>query len=343
MTTLKEVAERAGVSSATVSKVISNTPYVSAATRERVLRAIDELGYTPNLAGRALASGRTYNIGVIFPFIYTSLFADVQVTTILEGVEAAASERGYNLLISSPPLPVQDSELYRRFVRSRYFDGVIVLENLPDELLSSFVAQHNYPFVTLGHQTAQSCSGSVHLDDYGGAYAAAQHLVALGHRRLGVIGIGPISTFFIGERMRGYRDALTAAGLSMDDMPQVFGAYSIASGEEAMEKLLALSPRPTAVLCLNDLMAVGAMRVAQQAGLRIPDDISFVGFDDIPIAGYIDPPLTTVRQPSHEIGYRAACMLFDLVEKKQAAFDPVTVPASLIVRGSSGPAKANSD
>jgi len=338
LATLKEVAQRAGVSSATVSKVLSNTPYVSTTTRERVLQAVDELGYTPHLAARALAAGRTYNIGVIFPFIYTSLFADVQVTTFLEGVEAAASERGYNILLSSPSMPVQDSELYRRFVGSHYFDGVLVQENLPDEILSSFIAQHGYPYVTVGYRSLNDTVNCIRLDDYGGAFTAARHLLDLGHRRIGIISVGPLPSFFLIERMRGYRDAFAASGLDLDAMPVAYGGYSIPSGETAMCQLLAVTdPYPTAVLCINDMMAFGAIRAARSEGLRVPEDISIVGFDDIPLAPYVDPPLTTVRQPSRDIGYRGAAMLFDLIERKQPAYETIIVPTSMIVRGSTRP------
>lgn len=337
MTTLKEVAEHAGVSSATVSKVLSNTPYVSAQTRARVLAAVEALGYVPNLAARALAQGRTYNIGVIFPFIYTSLFSDPQTLAILEGVERMATPRGYNLLISTPKIPIEASDQFDRFLRSRYFDGVILLENLPDQSMSRHVAAHGYPYAAIGAQSPEPTPNTVYIDDYAGAYEVAQHLTALGHRHIGIIDVAPILFFGMSERLRGYDEALTAAGISPDQTPHASGAYTITSGVEAMQHLLQTTPRPTAVLCVTDLMAIGAINAAHSAGLRVPEDISVVGFDDIPLAVHVNPTLTTVRQQSHALGETAAQQLFGLLENKETTFDPIVVSTSLIVRGSTGP------
>jgi len=340
MTTLKQVADRAGVSSATVSKVLSNTPYVSADTRARVLKAVEELGYVPNLAARALARGRTYNIGVIFPLIYTSIFTDPQTLSILEGVETVINERGYNILITTPKMPVQQSDQYRRLVQSRYCDGLILLENLPDELMSSFVASHNYPFVAIGYQSLEDKSNTIRIDDYHGAYQAAKHLADLGHRNIGIIAVGPVSMFSISERLRGYRDALASAGIDFDRLPVACGSFSIESGAQALRQLLKADPRPTAVLCVTDLMSLGAINAAKSAGLNVPRDLSIVGFDDIPLAIHIDPPLTTVRQPSRQLGETAANLLLDILEKKQTTFDPVVLPTQLILRGSTAPVRS---
>lgn len=338
MATLKQVAERAGVSSATVSKVLSNTPYVSEPTRQRVRRAIDELGYVPNLAARALASGRTYNIGVIFPYIYTSLFSDAQTLSLLEGVEAAASAHGYNILLSAPPMPVAQSEQYHRLVYSRYMDGVILLENLPHQSMSSLIAELGYPYVAIGYQSLPGETNTIHADDYHGAYAAARHLIDLGHRNIGLISIVEEDAMFsISERVRGWRVALAEAGIYLEDLPMAYGGYSIPSGIAAMEYLMNSKEIPSAILSINDQMALGAMQRARAAGLRIPEDIAFIGFDDIQMASHSDPPLSTVRQPSREMGERAAGMLFDMLTKKETVYDPVVMPTSLIVRGSSVP------
>ena len=343
MTTLKQVAERAGVSSATVSKVLSNTPYVSAETRTRVLAAVNALGYVPNLAARALAQGRTYNIGVIFPLIYTSLFSDPQTLSILEGVERVATPQGYNMLISTPQIPVEDSEQVQRLLRSRYFDGVILLENLPDRLMSTFIAEHGYPYVAIGCNTLENTANTIRIDDYDGAYAVARHLIELGHRHFGIIDVALIAFFSMSERLRGYRAAMVDAGIDDAAVINAPGAYTIASGAAAMNELLRAEPRPTAVLCVTDLMAIGAVNAAHAAGLRVPDDVSVVGFDDIPLAAHVDPPLTTVRQESQTLGETAARKLFDLLKKKHSAFDTIVMPTTLIVRGSSGPAPIEED
>ena len=343
MTTLKQVAERAGVSSATVSKVLSNTPYVSAKTRIRVLQAVEELGYVPNLAARALAQGRTYNIGVIFPLIYTSLFSDPQTLSILEGVERVATEHGYNMLISTPKIPVEDSEQVHRLLRSRYFDGVILLENLPDQLMSGFIAEHDYPSVAIGYQSHDSKPNTIRIDDYHGARSAAEHLLALGHRRFAIIDIAPIPFFSVSERVRGYLEALENGGIYREDVRIEHGDYTIGSGAEAMQRLLHQPSPPTAILSVTDLMAIGAVNAARAAGVVVPQALSVVGFDDIPLAAHIDPPLTTVRQEPQALGETAARRLFDLLKDKQAAFDTVVLPTSLIVRRSTGPAHGEED
>lgn len=337
MTTLKQVAERAGVSSATVSKVLSNTPYVSAETRARVLAAVDALGYVPNLAARALAQGRTFNISVVFPFIYTSLFSDPQTLSILEGIERVATARGYNMLISTPKIPVAHSDQFQRLLRSRYFDGIILMENLPEGLMSDFVAEYGYPYVSIGYQSLDNTPNCIHIDDYHGAYAVTRHLTTLGHRHFGIIDVAPISFFSISERLRGYDDALADAGIETGQVLHIPGSYTIASGAAAMAMLLRGDPRPTAVLCVTDLMAIGAVNAAHAAGLRVPEDVSVVGFDDIPLAAHMDPPLTTVRQESQGLGETAARQLFELLKKKHPAFDTIVMPTTLIVRGSSGP------
>jgi DNA-binding LacI/PurR family transcriptional regulator len=344
MATLKEVAKRALVSTATVSKVLSNTPYVSDETRQRVLTAIDELGYVPNLAARALSKGRTYIIGVIFPYNYDHLFGDPLILTMIEGIEAVCTERQYNMLISTPRIPVKESEQYHRLVRSGYLDGVIAFETMPQEPVTTLLTSYGYPWIAIGYRSAMGHSSVIHPDDFIGAKAAAQHIIALGHRHIAIIGVEAASLTAAEQRIAGYRAAFDEAGLPFDKVPQVVGNFSVESGYQAAEALLRLTPRPTALLCLNDRMAMGAMQRARSLNLNVPDDLSVVGFDDIPSALYSNPSLTTVRQPAHEIGVKAAEVIFDLIEgQKQPqrayyqGFAPVIFPTELIIRQSTAP------
>jgi DNA-binding LacI/PurR family transcriptional regulator len=339
--TLKEVAKRALVSTATVSKVLSNTPYVSEETRQRVLQAVSELGYVPNLAARALSKGRTYIIGVIFPYNYDHLFGDPLILTMIEGIESICTERQYNMLISTPRIPVSDSEQYQRLVRSGYLDGVIAFETLPHEPVTTLLTRYGYPWIAIGYRSALGHNNVVHSDDFVGAKAAAQHLIDLGHRRVGIIGVEIGALTQAEPRLAGFRAAFEEAHLAFDRIPQVVGNFSVESGYQAAEALLRLEPRPTALLCLNDRMAMGAIQRARSLNLHVPEQLSVVGFDDIPGAQFFNPPLTTVRQPAHEIGTRAAELLFDLIEgDKQPqlayyqSFSPVIFPTEFVIRHS---------
>jgi len=346
--TLKEVALRAQVSTATVSKVLSNTPYVSEETRARVLRAVAELGYVPNLAARALSKGRTYIIGVVFPYNYDHLFADPLITTILEGIETVCTEQGYNVLIVTPRAPVIESAQYQRLAQSGYLDGLITIETLPDTPASTIPEQLGYPWVALGYRSALGNLNTIQSDDFAGAKEIAAYLIGLGHRHMGIITVEETDLAAAARRMSGYRSAFENAALNFDQVPCERGSFSVESGYQAADKLLARTPHPTAILCLNDRMAIGAIQRVWAAGLQVPQDISVVGFDDIPSAAYFAPALTTVRQHAEEMGERAAQMLFEIIGQRASdnrrgttqtpsGFKPIVFPSELVIRSSAAP------
>lgn len=345
MATLREVAKYANVSIATVSKVLSNTPYVSEETRERVQQAIAELGYVPNLAARALSKGRTHNIGVIFPYIIDHLFSDPHILMLVEGIEVVCTENGCNMLISTPRMPISESEQYQTLVRSGYLDGALTIETLPNSLVSEPLEKHGYPWVAIGYNSARGDKNTIHADDFGGAKDVAEHLLSLGHRRFGIITVTATTLAAAEQRLNGYRIALEQAGLNFQDVPVVIGNFSIESGFQAADELLKRDPHPTALLCLNDRMAIGAMERARSDGLRIPGDVSIVGFDDIPTASLVNPPLTTVQQPALDLGREAARRLFEMIDSRarrnsssaELEFEPIIFPTRLIIRESSGP------
>jgi DNA-binding LacI/PurR family transcriptional regulator len=345
LTTLKEVAKRADVSTATVSKVLSNTPYVSQETRERVLKAVEELGYVPNLAARALSKGLTYNIAVVFPYNFDSLFADPLILRILEGIEAICTEHRYNMLLSTPRIPVSESEQYQNLVRSGYLDGAIVFETLPGKPVTDALEQYNYPWVAIGYHAALGESNTFHSDDFGGAKAIASHFIGLGHRRFGIVSLSDLALTAAECRIAGYAAAFAEAGLDFGAVPKTLGNFSDESGFSAAGKLLSLNPRPTAILCLNDRMALGVIERIKSEGLHVPGDISVGGFDDIPAARLCDPPLTTVQQHAPEMGSEAAHALFNMIDARarrrthgpgrNPEFPPRVFPATLVIRGSS--------
>ncbi|RMF78940.1 MAG: LacI family transcriptional regulator [Chloroflexi bacterium] len=330
MATLHDVAKRAGVSTATVSKVLSNTPYFTDTTRDKVMAAVEELGYTPNLAARALSSGKSHIIAVVFPYVFEAIFEDPLVLRILEGIESESRERGYNLLLSTPRLTKDNADPhYQQLIASGYVDGVIALDNLPSISALEPAHKRKIPAVAIGYHETDYC---VRSDDFSGGQQLLQHLVAFGHRDIGIIAVPEETHFSITHRLRGVRAAADEAGIDYDAMPRADGDFGIASGDKATKTLLTEHPELTALLCLNDRMAMGAIQQIRNMGLDVPSDISVVGYDDIPAAAIVAPPLTTINQQAPELGRAAAKMLFDILDGHKP--ERVEMPTHLIVRES---------
>jgi DNA-binding LacI/PurR family transcriptional regulator len=330
MPTLQDVARHAGVSTATVSKVLSNTPYFTEETRQKVMQAVEELGYVPNLAARALSKGKTQIIAVVFPYIYDAIFTDPLVLRILEGIESEATPHGYNLLLSTPRLTDDGPDAhYRRMIQSGYLDGVIALDNVPVASVIKPLRKKKIPHVVIGYHEA---AYSVCSDDYSGGRQLMEHILSLGHTRLGVITVPPDMHFALNERMRGLQAVALERGIDMAQVPIAYGDFSVVSGIRDTAELLEQHPDITAIICLNDRMAMGAIQYIVQSGRRVPDDISVVGYDDIPTAVTFSPPLTTVNQHAPEQGQMAAQLLFAILNQKTPT--PVMLPVTLIPRSS---------
>lgn len=332
MPTLEDVAKRAGVSTATVSKVLSNTPYFTEETRTKVMRAVEELGYVPNLAARALSSGKTHIIAVVFPYVYEAIFTDPNVMNTLEGIEAECTQGGYNILLSTPKLTANGPDLhYQQLILSGYLDGVIAIDSYPLASLVDVVQQKGIPAVIIGYKPHDYY---VRHDEQAGGQMIMQHLVELGHTRIGIIDVPLDVNLGVEHRVEGVRTAAHAAGLDYDSFPAVHGDWSTRSGAECAARLLEDHPDLTALLCLNDRMAMGAIQQARSMGRNVPDDLSVTGYDNIPTAAVFAPPLTTVDQRSPEQGRLAAQMLFEVLRGKTP--DPILLPPHLVVRQSSG-------
>ena len=322
--TSHDVAARAGVSQPTVSLVLSSNPKarVARATRERVLRAAAELGYRPNVVARSLVRRRSYALGLIVPDIGNQFFADV-----VSGAERVATDEGYAVFLSEQ----RDVPLERHLdaLRARQVDGVIL-----DAAGASAVPQAAFEGlnIVLIDQPAARWPG-VASDAEGAGRLAAEHLLALGHRRVAFI--GP-SADVHGFRMRerGFFGALAAAGVSLPSALLRRGPATLEGGQAAMRALLALPERPTATFCANDLLALGAHKACTQAGVSIPRGMSIVGCDDIAFARLVTPELTTVAVPARELGARAARLLVREIEGKGGpAQKPRPLPVKLVVRG----------
>ncbi len=303
MPTLQDVAKRAGVSTATVSKVLSNTPYFSDSTRDKVMDAVRALDYRPNLAARALSSGKTNIIAVVFPYIFDAIFKDPLVMRMLEGIESVCTEQDYNILLSTPRL--QDGkpdDHYLRLLQSGYIEGVIAIDNIQSFSFAQSSENHNVPAVILGHHAGDY---RVETDNFVGGVLLMEHVLSYGHRRIGIISVNPDVNMAIQLRLDGMLSAVDDANLDIE-IPMMDSDFSVKGGAQAARQLLQDHPDLSVIICLNDRMAIGAMSAMQQMGLHIPDDISVIGYDDIPMAATTQPLLTTINQKPVELGRAAA-------------------------------------
>jgi len=333
--TLEKVGQLAGVSRSTVSRVINGHPSVSGEVRERVWNVIRETGYQPHAAARSLVTRRTQIIGVIIPESVARLFVDPFFPLLLGGITATCNTRGYHLMLSLFNGPANPEELYRRLVHSGHLDGVVVASARLDDPLVCRLLQDEVPFILVGRHVDDRVR-YVDADNVGGARMAVEHLIRLGHRCIGAI-TGPLGTPAGADRLIGYRRALEASRIAVQEDLVVEGDYSKGSGATGMQQLL--PAQPSAVFCASDSMAIGALETIREAGLRVPDDIALVGFDDVPVATAVEPALTTVRQPIEGLGTMAAELLLNLLENPpdgQAPGQRIILPAKLIVRDSCG-------
>jgi LacI family transcriptional regulator, galactose operon repressor len=332
--TRADVARRARVSVATVSYVINAGPRpVSEATRTRVLRAIRQLDYRPSEIARSLRLQRTRTIGLILPDTANPFFAAVA-----KGVEDAGFAAGYSVLLGHSGYDVSRERAYAEVMISKQVDGVIYIQATTDASTAQSLLQHRIPTVAVDREVVEVEIDCVVADNFGGSKAATEHLVKLGHRRIAFI-VRSAGLSNARERLRGYQAALAEAGLEPNPGYLKLGGVGYDDGRRAMEQLLGLDPPPTAVLAFPDIVAVGAIRAVLDAGLRVPGDVSVVGFDDIPSSGFMVPALTTVAMPTWEMGQRAAGVLLARIAGAGPGAAPqrIVLPTVLMIRESTGP------
>jgi LacI family transcriptional regulator len=335
--TISDVAALAGVNKTTVSVVLNGNrsgTRVSEATRVRIQHAASELGYQANAIARGLAEGRMYVIGVLFSGFEVELLSNYYVSGILQGVMWAASTANYNVLLFSKS--ARDVEHSTSFVRDRRSDGFIVVDPDVDPSAVSALAMERVPLVALGSRSEVHGVPAVDVDNEAGARAAAEHLVGLGHRRIGHL-TGRVTHAASAERCQAYRQVLHSAGI---DVPEEYVLETDFDKEQdyvQARRLLSLRNRPTAIFAANDLMAIAVMAAARDLGISVPGELSVVGFDDIAASELVTPPLTTVRQPLREIGDIAAHMLMRTIDGEAIPPETKLVPPQLIVRGSTAP------
>ncbi|HEU4829795.1 MAG TPA: LacI family DNA-binding transcriptional regulator [Gemmatimonadales bacterium] len=330
MITIKDVARQAGVSVATVSRVYSGRDPVSEHTRIRVCEVGARLGYAPHGAAQSLITNRTNTIGVLLPDLYGEFFSEV-----IRGIDQTARRQGYHVLVSSAHQEPAELEAALRAMRGRV-DGMIIMA--PDLAARAQLASlpTRFPTVLLNRSSEGRHAGSIAIANHAGAHAMVSHLISLGHERIATI-TGSDGNLDAAERLGGYREALADAGLPNDPALEAHGDFDEHSGFAAAERLLALDRPPTALFAANDSMAIGALSAIRQAGLQIPEDIAVAGFDDIPLARYMDPPLTSVHVDISALGERAARRLLDaMAQPGRGDRTDEILPATLVVRASCG-------
>ncbi len=323
--TLTMVAERAGVSPSTVSRILNGTAQVSEDKQALVKAVIEELGFRPDPAARSLAGGRTMSIGVLTQFIDSPYYGEA-----LRGIEDELHKANYVPLFVSGHWNEAEEKNRLFMLQERKVDGIIVLTGkLADATLVDMAA--NIPVVVTGRRLSAPNLFSIDFDNTEGACLAVRHLHALGHRRVAFIS-GPLDHPDATQRLQGYREETQRKDMALDDSLVVYSDYQESGGFRAMNELLSASVQFTAVIAANDQMAYGARLALHRAGLRVPEDVSLLGFDDLPHSAFTLPPLTSVRQSVYEIGTSAAKAMFDLLNKRNPPSR--LVEAELVVRES---------
>jgi LacI family repressor for deo operon, udp, cdd, tsx, nupC, and nupG len=332
MANIYDVAKRAGVSTATISRVLSRPDLVAPDTRTKVLAAIDSLGFTPNAAAKNLRTLRTAKLLVTVPDISNPFFS-----LILQGIEDAAQREGYSVLVGDTQHDEGREEKYALMLRRKEADGLIFLgHRLPKEAatLVRSMRPRQAPVVNGCEFSPNLGIPSVHIDNATASSEAMDHLYRLGHRRIGVI-TGPLVSPLSRDRLAG-ATARAKKARAEREMIVMNGDFSIESGSVAAERLLGRKEPPTAIFCFNDEMAMGVIQTAHLRGLRIPHDLSVVGFDDIRFARYFDPPLTTIAQPMRQIGEGTVRLVLEILRNDRPP-ESVTLPHTLVVRQSTAP------
>ncbi len=327
--TITDVAKRAGVSNTTVSRVSNNKPDVDQNTRARILQIIQEMGYVRNPAATGLIAGKTNLIGFLVPSLHRPWTIEI-IRGAAEGIEGTP----YELVLYTTTFAERSQELFGRALSNGLTDGLLVMLPPDGKQYLSSLFDRGLPIVLIDDRVSFPKLPTVMASSKEGAYQTTRHLIALGHQEIGVIA-GPMEFACCRDRLEGYKLALTEAGIAFSPRLVAQGDFLEASGFAAMKAWLdSADVPPSAVFASNDEMAFGAMKAISSKGLKIPDDVSIVGFDDIPFAAWTNPPLTTVRQPLHDIGRKAVEMLIRQIEGESLSATSVELMTELVVRAS---------
>ena len=332
--TLDDVAKTAGVSTATVSRCLNTPDRVVESTRKRVLSVVEQLGYTPNFGARAMAAKRTFTIGAIIPTMENAIFARG-----LQAFQEALHQKGYTLLVASSAYRPDVEEEQIRALVSRGADGLLLIGHDRDEAIYRYLKRQEVPALVAWTFSGDASLPSIGFDNRASMRDLTEEVLQRGHRQIGVISGATHGNDRARQRVEGIRDALTANGLDPRNLDIIETKYEIESGGEAFEALMSMDTPPTAILCGNDVLAVGALLRARENGLNVPADVSITGFDDIELAKIVFPALTTVHVPHREMGGKAAAELVNMVEAKSSGTS-AELNATVRIRDSLGPVKS---
>lgn len=331
--TLEEIARRSGVSRSTVSRVINQHPNVSQIVRDRVQAVIEDTGYQPNLAAQTLVSKRTSMIGLVLPRSVSSFFTDPYFPRLLQGIAQGCNQQDYTLGLFLVDTKEDEEKILPRISRKGMLDGLLIQSGQMGDHLIERVVNLDMPLVVIGSPLHSKEVSFIDVDNVNGAYNAVSHLVRLGYQRIATI-TGLFGGAAAEDRLDGYKKAIIERGRNLDQSLIVEGDFTEEGGYFAMQQLL--PAKPDAVFAASDLTAVGAMRAVREARLKIPEDIAFVGYDDVSLARYSNPQLTTIRQPITRFGHNAVEILIDLIENGNQPAQRVIMGTELIIRESCG-------
>lgn len=335
--TVKDIAKKAGVSHSTVSRALHSHPLISDETRERIQQIAVDMGYLPSAAARTLKTNRSHVLGVVLTSIDDPFFSEI-----LEGMEEVIQSSGYSLFIAAAHRdPRREREIVEAMVEHRA-DGVIICSTSFSEEWSRQFLQSGVPIVVVNNQAVEDFRYSIYHDDIDGMRQVTRHLIELGHEKIAYMGNSASGRTTL-DRLTGFREEMKSAGLSIpaEYIHEASGGGT-KDGESAAKYFINLAERPTALVCYNDLMAIGVMKALRQAGVCIPRDISITGFDNIIFSAYTNPPLTTLDQPKRFIGAEAARLLLELLdtplsEQSQNHQNVRSLQGQLLVRESTAP------
>jgi len=322
---IKDIAKAANVSHPTVSRALSDSPLVKAETKERIKRLAQEMGYTPDAIARSLVTQQTRTVGVVVTTITDPFIAEV-----VQGIEDRAQENGYSVILASSAAEPEREMAAVEMLRAKRVDSLIVASSRLGALYLEHLERIGVPVVLVNNHNEQSgrYTFSISVDNRHGGCLATSHLIKRGHRRIAYIS-GPANHSDDAERLAGYRQALDKAGLLFDPALVVSGNGRLDGGERALRALIGLDSPPTAIFCYNDMTAIGLLSAARQSGLSVPEDLAVVGFDDIPFASHLYPPLTTIAQPQRSMGHQAMSMALTLMTTQ----DPLPPLSDVVVKG----------
>lgn len=330
---LEQIAKLSGVSRSTVSRVVNDDPKVSEDTRLRVRQVIQQLNFSPNVAARSLAGGKTSILGLVIPTGVSSVFSDPYFPNLIRGISAACREQNYSVMLWLAE-PDYERKTITQVLRNGFIDGIIVSSFPIDEMMVETLSHSEMPFILVGRDPAHPDVSYIDVENRRGAVEAVTHLVRMGRRRIAHLS-GPLNTVVGVDRRDGYLEALKNRGVPHDPLLFIEGNFSEEDGYSLTKMLLPYNP--DAIFAASDAMAIGSMRALREAGKRIPDDIAVIGFDDMPFSATSEPPLTTVRQPIQRTGRIAAQTLIDMVQHPDDHLSRrILLPTELVIRRSCG-------